>query len=304
MSVQQENNLLADYFDGGDKDTDIINTRKGTQKSRAIARKNVINYLPYLSRLINRYGVRTLEDFEDGVERQRGAQVREQGGYYEPIPHRENLHSVLNAETSPFALKAAIADPLMTYDTSRGYGRTHGQVLRNWAQLFRNPAYDGRYDGVARELEGHVDFVNRFGFPYTPARTAMEYLVPEIDLDVRDDDDVQYEGTRQDDDVQVISDIRHAEGSGYKIKKHTRNAAKKLGVEVKPSQLGKKKIDVFRGGRKVASVGHTDYCDYPSYIECCGTKMANARREAYKARHGKSRNKEGTPSYYADKLLW
>jgi len=38
--------------------------------------------------------------------------------------------------------------------------------------------------------------------------------------------------------------------------------AKKLGVEVKPSKIGFKKLDVFKNGEKVASIGDTRYSDY------------------------------------------
>ena len=90
----------------------------------------------------------------------------------------------------------------------------------------------------------------------------------------------------------------------YKIKRHTYTQAKKLGVVVKPSKLKGKKIDVFKKGEKVASVGAIGYDDYPTYIQKKGKKYADERRRLYKIRHNKNRNKRGTPSYYADKLLW
>jgi len=90
----------------------------------------------------------------------------------------------------------------------------------------------------------------------------------------------------------------------YKIKRHTYTQAKKLGVVVKPSKVKGKKIDVFKKGKKVASVGAIGYDDYPTYIQKKGKKYADERRRLYKIRHQKNRNKRGTPSYYADKLLW
>ena len=90
----------------------------------------------------------------------------------------------------------------------------------------------------------------------------------------------------------------------YKIKRHTYTQAKRLGVVVKPSQVKGKKIDVFKKGKKVASVGAIGYNDYPTYIQKKGKKYADERRRLYKIRHQKDRNKRGTPSYYADKLLW
>ena len=91
----------------------------------------------------------------------------------------------------------------------------------------------------------------------------------------------------------------------YKIKLHTYTQAKKLGVVVKPSKLKAKKIDVFNNkGDKIASVGAIGYSDYPTYIQTKGKKYADERRRLYKIRHQKNRNKRGTPSYYADRLLW
>jgi hypothetical protein len=93
-------------------------------------------------------------------------------------------------------------------------------------------------------------------------------------------------------------------GAGYTIRKHTRAQAKKLGVTVKPSTVKNKKIDVHKGGKKVASVGHRDYTDYATLLKTAGKEEADRRRKAYKSRHEKTRHKVGSNSYYADKLLW
>lgn len=95
----------------------------------------------------------------------------------------------------------------------------------------------------------------------------------------------------------------------YKIKAYTKKQAKKYGLTVKPSRVRGKKIDVFKKGKKVASVGATGYGDYPTYLELekKGKKpkgYANKRRKLYKIRHNRFRNKRGTNSWYADKLLW
>jgi len=90
----------------------------------------------------------------------------------------------------------------------------------------------------------------------------------------------------------------------YKIKRHTFIQAKKLGVQVKPSKTKGKKIDVFKNGKKVASVGATGYNDYPTYIQKKGKKFADERRRLYKIRHKGNRKKRGSAGYYADKLLW
>jgi hypothetical protein len=90
----------------------------------------------------------------------------------------------------------------------------------------------------------------------------------------------------------------------YLIKQYTKDKAKKLGVEVKPSKVKGKKIDVFKDGKKIASVGALGYSDYPTYINEKGKDYANKRRTLYKIRHKKDKDVKGTKGYYADKLLW
>ena len=50
----------------------------------------------------------------------------------------------------------------------------------------------------------------------------------------------------------------------YIIKSYTKTQARKLGVVVKPSKVKGKKIDVFKNGKKIASVGALGYSDYPT----------------------------------------
>jgi hypothetical protein len=84
--------------------------------------------------------------------------------------------------------------------------------------------------------------------------------------------------------------------TGYVLRKAQANA-KKIGVEVKPSKRKGKKLDVFKGGVKVASIGDSNYDDF--------TRHGNEdRRRSYKKRHQATRTKVGSPSYYADKILW
>jgi hypothetical protein len=95
----------------------------------------------------------------------------------------------------------------------------------------------------------------------------------------------------------------------YRIKKHTFEQAKKLGVTVKPSTVQGKKIDVFKNGTKIASVGALGYNDYPTFMQLeregkVPSGTANLRRKAYKIRHQKDRTIRGSNGYYADKLLW
>ena len=90
----------------------------------------------------------------------------------------------------------------------------------------------------------------------------------------------------------------------YRIKPYTKRQARKLGVTVKPSKVKGKKIDVFKNGKKVASVGAIGYDDYPTHTMKRGKKYADERRRLYKIRHKKDRKVKGSPGYYADKLLW
>ena len=90
----------------------------------------------------------------------------------------------------------------------------------------------------------------------------------------------------------------------YTITNYTYRQAKKLGVTVKPSTNKTKKIDVYKKGKKVASIGAAGMGDFPSYIKTKGVKYAKERRRLYKIRHNKDRKTRGTPGWYADKLLW
>ena len=95
----------------------------------------------------------------------------------------------------------------------------------------------------------------------------------------------------------------------YKITNYSKQKAKSLGVTIKPSSNKKKKIDVFKKGEKIASIGAMGMNDYPTYkskerqgLVPKGT--AEKRRALYKQRHSKDRNVKGTNGYYADKILW
>jgi len=90
----------------------------------------------------------------------------------------------------------------------------------------------------------------------------------------------------------------------YQITEYTKQQAKKLGVEVKPSTNKNKKIDVFKNNNKLASVGAIGYKDYPTYMKTKGKEYALERRNLYKLRHDKDRKVVGSAGYYADKLLW
>jgi hypothetical protein len=90
--------------------------------------------------------------------------------------------------------------------------------------------------------------------------------------------------------------------SKYNITNYSRKQAKKLGVTIKHSENTKKKIDVFKKGKKICSVGAIGYDNYPTYMLKRGKTFAKKRRRLYRIRHTKDR-KKGC-GYYADKILW
>jgi len=95
----------------------------------------------------------------------------------------------------------------------------------------------------------------------------------------------------------------------YKIKSGQRDAARRLGVVIRPSTTKGKKIDVYKHGFKVASIGAQGYEDFWGYVqlEKKGTVApgtAETRRQLYKIRHAGECTAVGTPGYYACKILW
>jgi len=87
----------------------------------------------------------------------------------------------------------------------------------------------------------------------------------------------------------------------YKILPQHYDNAKKLGVEIKPSTLKNKKIDVYKDNKKIASIGAIGYKDYEYYIIEKGQKYADERRRLYNIRHKNDSNLNG---YYARLILW
>jgi hypothetical protein len=90
----------------------------------------------------------------------------------------------------------------------------------------------------------------------------------------------------------------------YNITNYTLKKAKSLGLQVKQSTNKTKKIDVFKKGEKIASVGARGMNDFPTYIKKNGLKYAKTRRRLYRIRHNKDRKQKWTRGWLADKLLW
>jgi hypothetical protein len=87
----------------------------------------------------------------------------------------------------------------------------------------------------------------------------------------------------------------------YKITDYSYKKAKQLDVEIKPSKVKNKKIDVLRNGKIIASIGDKNYKDYPTYMKEKGILYAKERRRLYNIRH---KNDKGVVGKLARKILW
>lgn len=91
----------------------------------------------------------------------------------------------------------------------------------------------------------------------------------------------------------------------YNILPYTYKQAKRLGVDVFPSDNLKYKIEVYdKDGIFITYAGANSFSDYPHYIQSHGKEYADVRRALYKKRHEKDRHKIGSRSWFADNLLW
>ena len=90
----------------------------------------------------------------------------------------------------------------------------------------------------------------------------------------------------------------------YSITNYTYKKATRLGVTVKPSKNKSKKLNVYKNGKKIASVGAYGMRNFPTYIRDSGLSYAKTRRRLYKMRHEKDRHVKWSRGWLADKLLW
>lgn len=88
----------------------------------------------------------------------------------------------------------------------------------------------------------------------------------------------------------------------YTITPHTKRQARRLGLEVKPSRREGKKIDVYRDGHRLGSVGAKGYGDFGVYLEEEGKEYAKERRRLYHKRH--TEGKKDSKAWLAWNLLW
>ena len=90
----------------------------------------------------------------------------------------------------------------------------------------------------------------------------------------------------------------------YTITEHTLQRAKQMKVTVQLSKKKNKKIDVYKNGVKIASIGDSRYKDFPTYVIENGIEFANKRKRLYYIRHKKNIAKINSNGFYAAKLLW
>ena len=89
----------------------------------------------------------------------------------------------------------------------------------------------------------------------------------------------------------------------YKITNYSYKKAEENDLNIVPSKKKNKKIDVYKNGEYIASIGDERFYDYPTYILNDGKKYADERRKLYYKRHNLKSSK-----YSADNLakiiLW
>ena len=90
----------------------------------------------------------------------------------------------------------------------------------------------------------------------------------------------------------------------YSIKSYTINKAKMYGLTVKTSMKKGKKIDVYKDGEYMASIGSIDFSDYPTYLITHNKEYAENRKRLYRCRHSKDNLVKMTPGWLAYNLLW
>ena len=86
----------------------------------------------------------------------------------------------------------------------------------------------------------------------------------------------------------------------YEISPKSYKVAKQYGLQIEPSVKINKKIDVYKDGKYIASIGDSRYADFHIYVKENGKAYANERARLYYGRHQKVSMKE----QLAKLLLW
>jgi hypothetical protein len=87
----------------------------------------------------------------------------------------------------------------------------------------------------------------------------------------------------------------------YKINKAQKDIADRLGVKIFPSSRKEKKLDVFKDGKYITSIGQKNADDYYSHFKNHDKVFADERRRLYLIRHKDNVGDAGMLSKY---LLW
>ena len=87
----------------------------------------------------------------------------------------------------------------------------------------------------------------------------------------------------------------------YHITEYSYQKAKQMGLEIFPSKRKYKKIDVYKDGKYLVSIGDIRYKDYPTFLAQDGLEIAEKHRKLYHARH---RNNDGLAGKLALAILW
>ena len=88
----------------------------------------------------------------------------------------------------------------------------------------------------------------------------------------------------------------------YKIKDYSYKKARDLSLDIKPSKKAGKKIDVYKNGDYITSIGDNRYKDYPTYVLENGKSYADERKRLYHIRHKK--DVKHLRGGLASKILW
>jgi hypothetical protein len=87
----------------------------------------------------------------------------------------------------------------------------------------------------------------------------------------------------------------------YQVRPRHLQQAKKLGVTIQPSKKGNYKLDVYKDGSLLASIGNRHYGDYVMYLEEKGKAYADERKRLYHIRH---KNDKGVKGFLSRIILW
>ena len=86
----------------------------------------------------------------------------------------------------------------------------------------------------------------------------------------------------------------------YQIMPYHLQKAKELNVQIYPSKKAHYKLDIYKNGQYITSIGDMRYMDYILYWKEKGKAYADERRRLYKLRH----KHEGLRGQLASKILW